>query len=83
MMPVMTGMEFHAALAEQDPVTAAGVVFLTGGAFTPPARAFLDAVPNTVLDKPIGLKTLRALIHDRLREGQGLAAGGSRQPLRE
>jgi hypothetical protein len=43
------------------------MIFLTGGAFTPRARAFLDDVPNLRLEKPFELSTLRALVQERLR----------------
>jgi CheY-like chemotaxis protein len=67
MMPVMTGVELHSELARTAPDQAACMVFLTGGAFTPRARAFLDEVPNPRLDKPFELSTLRALVQERLR----------------
>jgi CheY-like chemotaxis protein len=66
MMPVMTGVEFHAALDKIAPDQAARMVFLTGGAFTPLARAFLDAVPNPRLDKPFALQALRNLVNEQL-----------------
>jgi PAS domain S-box-containing protein len=52
MMPAMTGMDLHAAIAERLPAQAARIVFVTGGAFTPAARDFIARVPNTVLEKP-------------------------------
>ncbi len=67
MMPVMTGVDLHSELARTAPDQAACMVFLTGGAFTPRARAFLDEVPNPRLDKPFELSTLRALVQERLR----------------
>jgi len=45
MMPEMTGMELYAELARRAPDQVAKVVFLTGGAFTPAARAFLERTP--------------------------------------
>jgi PAS domain S-box-containing protein len=67
MMPIMTGAELHSELARAAPDQAACMVFLTAGAFTPRARAFLDEVPNPRLDKPFELATLRALVQERLR----------------
>jgi two-component system cell cycle sensor histidine kinase/response regulator CckA len=52
MMPDMTGMEFHAALSRCGSNLTSRIVFTTGGAFTPAARAFLDRVPNPRLAKP-------------------------------
>jgi CheY-like chemotaxis protein len=67
MMPQMTGMELHAALERLAPDQAAGMVFVTGGAFTPSARAFLDAVPNQRIEKPFESRQLRAVLNDRIR----------------
>jgi CheY-like chemotaxis protein len=44
------------------PEQAQRVVFLTGGAFTPAAREFLDTVPNPIVEKPFDPKSLRAII---------------------
>ncbi|NOU31896.1 MAG: response regulator, partial [Polyangiaceae bacterium] len=62
MMPQVTGMDLHAALMQLDAAQASRVVFMTGGAFTPSARAFLDAVPNPRVEKPFDVQGLRAMI---------------------
>jgi signal transduction histidine kinase len=62
MMPEMTGMEFHDALARLSPEQAARVVFMTGGAFTDGARAFLERYPGPALDKPLDLEQLRRIV---------------------
>jgi PAS domain S-box-containing protein len=67
MMPQITGMELHAELQRTQPEQAANVVFLTGGAFTPAAREFLDEVPNRRLEKPFDLKELRRLVNELIR----------------
>jgi PAS domain S-box-containing protein len=67
MMPVMTGAEFHAALSARAPDHAERIVFLTGGAFTAKARAFLDQVKNPKLDKPFEVQTLKDMVNARLR----------------
>ncbi|OGQ25485.1 MAG: hypothetical protein A2138_07020 [Deltaproteobacteria bacterium RBG_16_71_12] len=67
MMPQMTGMELHGEVRKIDPTAADRIVFLTGGAFTPAARAFLDEVPNQRVEKPFDPQHLRALINDRIR----------------
>lgn len=67
MMPLITGIEFHKQLARTSPEQAAGIVFLTGGAFTVSARAFLDSVPNVRMEKPFQVQNLRALVNDRVR----------------
>jgi CheY-like chemotaxis protein/signal transduction histidine kinase len=66
MMPVMTGMDFHAEIQRTAPERADSIVFLTGGAFTSQARAFLDQVSNTRIEKPFDFSNLRALVNDRI-----------------
>ena len=62
MMPGMTGMQFYDELLDAAPELAARVVFVTGGAFTPSSRRFLERVPNPRLEKPFDLDALhRAL----------------------
>jgi PAS domain S-box-containing protein len=58
MMPRMNGMDFHAALQRLRPDLTGRVIFLTGGAFTPQAKAFLDRVPNRRVDKPFNSRAL-------------------------
>lgn len=41
---------------------ASRVVFISGGAFTPAAHAFLDRVPNERLAKPFQPEQIRALL---------------------
>jgi CheY-like chemotaxis protein len=65
MMPETTGADLHAELLRVAPDQAARMVFLTGGAFTPGARAFLDKVPNPCVDKPFDARKLRAIINER------------------
>ncbi len=68
MMPAMTGMELHARILELLPRQAERMVFLTGGAFTPDANAFLDRVSNLRISKPFNLVGLKGLIAKRLAE---------------
>jgi CheY-like chemotaxis protein len=67
MMPQMTGMDLHAELSRAAPDQAARMVFLTGGAFTQGARAFLDQVPNQRIDKPFETQHIRSIINDRIK----------------
>jgi signal transduction histidine kinase len=62
MMPEMTGMDLHAELLRTHPQQAEHIVFMTGGAFTPHAREFLDRVPNGRVEKPFDVQHLRSLI---------------------
>ena len=67
MMPEMTGMEFFEELSRSHPDVAARVIFLTGGAFTPRARACLDGVETQRLDKPFDNQSLRVLVNEQVR----------------
>jgi len=62
MMPIMTGMDLHEALLEVAREHADRMVFVTGGAFTPTGRSFLDRVSNERLDKPFDIQNVRALV---------------------
>jgi PAS domain S-box-containing protein len=66
MMPEVTGMDLFAELRRTAPDLAARVVFVTGGAFTQRAREFLDAVPNARLEKPFDLRSIQALVRERV-----------------
>ncbi len=69
MMPDMDGIEFHRRLSATLPQEADRIVFITGGAFTAHAAAFFDHAPNLVLQKPLDLEGLRALIARRVLGG--------------
>lgn len=48
---------------------------MTGGAFTPKERAFFERAPNTLIEKPFNLRSLRAVGRKHLqllRTGVGL-----------
>jgi CheY-like chemotaxis protein len=66
MMPGMSGMEFYSALQERYPEQARCVVFLTGGAVTQQARAFLETVPSPHIEKPFAGRELLSLVQERL-----------------
>lgn len=67
MMPEMTGMDLHEELVESVPEQAAQMIFLTGGAFTARARAFLDQTANLRIEKPFDTVALRAIVNDRVK----------------
>jgi CheY-like chemotaxis protein len=62
MMPQMSGMALYDELARQRPHVAERMVFMTGGAFTPDAHAFLQRVPNARLEKPFACDDIRELV---------------------
>jgi PAS domain S-box-containing protein len=71
MMPDVSGIDFYDQLGPIDPTLRNRVVFLSGGAFTERAQAFLDRVPNRRLSKPFDVDALMAVLlspgdHDAL-----------------
>jgi PAS domain S-box-containing protein len=64
MMPQMSGIDLYRALTELDADQARRMVFMTGGAFTPHAQAFLRTSSNRCIDKPIDARFLRTLIDE-------------------
>jgi PAS domain S-box-containing protein len=62
MMPGMSGMDLYREIVRVHPRIASRVVFLTGGAFTPEANAFLDGVGNQCIDKPFDPHELREVV---------------------
>jgi len=66
MMPNKTGVDFWQELARFAPTETKKIVFLTGGAFAPHAREFLDSVPNLTIDKPFLPEKLRSIVQDQL-----------------
>ncbi len=68
MMPDPSGDALYAEVTKQRPELAERFVFMTGGAFTPQGRRFLESVPATVLEKPFDLGRLRALVMARANQ---------------
>ncbi|MFY1828945.1 ATP-binding protein, partial [Myxococcus fulvus] len=75
MMPEMTGMDLHEALGHAAPAIAERMVFITGGAFTPTARTFLERVENPRVEKPFDPESLRALVRSEVARARREAAG--------
>lgn len=67
LMPDMSGMDLHRALAERQPGLEERLVFMTGGAFTQRARDFLARVENPRLEKPFELDQLHDIVGQRLQ----------------
>ncbi|MBW2188528.1 MAG: response regulator [Deltaproteobacteria bacterium] len=65
MMPQVSGMEVFRRVCEQCPDVASRFVFMTGGAFTQPAREFLERTPVLCLEKPFELRQIRDLVTER------------------
>ena len=62
MMPEMTGMDVYHRIAKHDPAAARLIVFMTGGAFTPRTKRFLDEIPNERIHKPFHPAALEDLV---------------------
>jgi CheY-like chemotaxis protein len=67
MMPHMTGMDLLAAVLEGAPDQAERMIFLSGGAYTPAAQSFLQAIRNQHLAKPFETRLLLEIVNERLR----------------
>jgi CheY-like chemotaxis protein len=66
MMPGMSGMELHTAIAAIDADQVTRMVFMTGGAFTPEAQRFFDEVRSPTLEKPFDRASLLAVIESMM-----------------
>jgi two-component system NtrC family sensor kinase len=66
MMPSFTGIDLYDALVEIEPDQARTMLFLTGGAFTPRAEAFLERIENAKIEKPFNQATLLRRVREFL-----------------
>lgn len=62
MMPDVSGMEVFDRVRRARPEFEERFVFMTGGAFTPRAREFLESVDNEQIIKPFSLRELRNMV---------------------
>ncbi len=67
MMPEMTGMDFYEHLEKLAPEQASKMYFMTGGAFTEQAAAFVERFSARVVAKPLDMLELRKLIEQNIR----------------
>ena len=61
MMPDMTGVEFHEQVCASYPALSERLVFMTGGALSLRAEAFIKEV-GQVLEKPLRASDIRDLV---------------------
>jgi two-component system, cell cycle sensor histidine kinase and response regulator CckA len=82
MMPDMTGMELHEWLLANHPVLAKRVVFLSGGAFTGKASAYVTSSGNLRLEKPYESAKLKRLVAELVAacHREGLEEGTAMPP---
>jgi len=66
MMPTMSGVDLHAAIARFAPHVARRILFLTAGAFTERTRAFLASGEVVWLDKLCEPDHLRDVVRERV-----------------
>lgn len=68
-MPDMSGVELYQAVKQQWPDLAERFIFITGGAFSPEARRFLEEADIACINKPFQLRELLELIEARVGDG--------------
>jgi FixJ family two-component response regulator len=71
MMPRMSGVDFHRWLLEHHPALAGRLLFVTGGAFTPVARDYLEQVENLKIEKPFDSVNLQKIVARLVRSAKG------------
>lgn len=78
MMPGFTGVELYRMMERRWPELADRVLFVTGGAFTPDARRFMDELDARgkiyVLEKPFEVGELRRAVAQTVARARGGAA---------
>ncbi|RKH73453.1 response regulator [Corallococcus interemptor] len=83
-MPGMDGITVYRRLQQEAPALVSRVVFISGGASSPDARAFVETVAQRVLEKPVRpdvlLDTVDAVLEDHSPEQVARGAvGGTRR----
>lgn len=62
MMPQMTGMEFYERMKARGDSSEQKIILMTGGAFTPAVRSWMEALTNPKLEKPFRIRQLKELL---------------------
>lgn len=62
MMPDMDGIQFYALVKEKRPEMLQRVVFMTGGAYSPEGREFMEGHRARQLEKPFNADAIRECI---------------------
>ena len=70
MMPEVSGMDLHVWLTEHHADLAKQLIFVTGGAFSPKARAYLKKVDNLRLEKPFDVGNFKKTVSELVRQGR-------------
>ena len=66
MLPIMTGMDFYERLVVVAPELVDRVIFVTGGAYTPGAAAFLERLSIRHMAKPFSAVELRRVVREHM-----------------
>jgi CheY-like chemotaxis protein len=61
-MPGVSGMDLYARVREMRPGLEARLIFMTGGAFTPRAAAFVASIANPTIEKPFEVSAVLDLV---------------------
>ena len=72
MMPDMNGMQVYERMLQERPSIMERLVFMTGGAYTPEARAFLDQHIDAQLEKPFDMTRFEGLLKLKIRRRPAL-----------
>jgi two-component system cell cycle sensor histidine kinase/response regulator CckA len=72
-MPELSGMGVYEAVQKRWPALADRFVFITGGAFSPDAKRFLEESVIAVIQKPFRVEDVLALIERKVREASAAA----------
>ncbi|MSP60177.1 MAG: PAS domain S-box protein [Myxococcales bacterium] len=76
-MAEVSGQDVFVWASQELPDLAGRFVFLTGGATHPRAAAFLDEVENLVIDKPVDIAHLRAIVRHLLMVARSAGKNGT------
>jgi CheY-like chemotaxis protein/two-component sensor histidine kinase len=71
LMPDLSGSDLYEILRVDGRGLERRIVFMTGGAFAPSARAFLSSVPNRCIEKPFSLAAIDAAVAEVVAEVRG------------
>jgi DNA-binding NtrC family response regulator len=80
MMPDFSGIDLYDGIAREAPQFVDRLVFVTGGAYTPDAIAFLERITNLRLEKPIMPSALHDAVRSILRSTQTPPPKGTAAP---
>ncbi len=69
-MPVMSGVDFYEAIERSFPLLTTRIVMISGGLHEPRTKGFLESHKTVLLEKPIDIDQVRALLSHMLSSRQ-------------